>query len=157
MVRYYKDLIDSDKALAKLSKQELNYNNIYKGYMYLLKMKVDMVMIDAILKRLGEKISALKSQMPAQDYLKVETALGEDLDSFLLKVSKPMNALEALPLLRKAERVGGPKVVVTAYLSATIVKLNEQCGKLLNKWLEAKTYYEQEYKKYYAMFSKVLG
>ena len=157
LVRYYKDLVDSDKALAELSGEELNYNNVYKGYMYLLNMKVDMAMIDSTLNKLGEKIRGLLNQMPAQSYLSVESVLGEGVESFLLNVSRPMNALQALPLMKRAKEAGGPSAVVNAYLSKVIAKLSSEYESLLRSWSKAKGYFEAEYQKYYKMFSNIPG
>jgi len=157
LVRYYKDLVDSDKALAKLSGEELNYNNVYRGYMYLLNMKVDMAMIDSTLNKLGEKIRGLLLQAPAKSYLPVERALGGDVESFLLNVSKPMSGLQALPLMKRANEAGGPEAVVNAYLSKVIFELTAEYNSLLNGWSEAKAYFTSEYQKYYKMFSNIPG
>jgi len=154
IVRYFKELVESDEALQKLTNQELNYNNIYTGYMYLLQMKVDMAMIDNVLAKIGNYIMSLEAQLPSTDYVKVENELG-DIGKFLLEVSKPMNFDQALPLLKKAEKVGGPDAVVNAYLSLAITELHSQYNLLLKAWSEAKAYYEKKYETYKEIFSSI--
>ena len=155
LVRYYRDLIDSSEALRRLGNETLNYNNIYKGYMYLLNMKVDMAMIDSTLIKLRDKIRELWAKAPVQDYHTVEAVLGEPVEEFLMNVSKPMKALEAIPLMERATAAGGPDVVVNAYLWKVLMKLTAEYNNLVQSWLEAKRRFNEEYSKYHEMFSNL--
>ena len=125
--------------------------------MYLLKMRVDMAMIDITLNKLGEKINSLYSQMPTSDYFYVRYQLGMDIGLYLKEVSKPMNLKQALPLLMKAKKVGGPEKVVNSYLSLTIVRLDYYYRALVSDWEKAKQFYQKEYQKYYEIFSSIPG
>ena len=154
LVRYYVDLINSDKVLAHLMKQELNYNNVYKGYMYLFRMNVDISMIKDILAKIKTKITSLHSDMPAVDMESVKKVVGNP-ENFLLEVAKSMTLKEALPLLERAKKAGGPRAVVDAYLAQVISDLDNYYSELISKWKEANTYFIERYVKYYKTLSSV--
>ena len=154
LVRYYVDLINSDKVLTRLMKQELNYNNVYKGYMCLFRMNVDISMIKDILAKIRTKITSLHSDMPAVNVESVKKVVGNPED-FLLEIAKSMTLKEALPLLERAKKAGGPRAVVDAYLAQVISNLNSYYRELIDKWNEANTYFEKRYTRYYRILSSV--